>query len=60
MEKNMLTEVDIERIMAGTRQLAEAVADGGDYETDCDFADGSELIELFEQDSPVSETNGLM
>jgi hypothetical protein len=52
----MLTEVDIERIMASKRQLAESVADEGDYE----LLEDDEVFQILEEDLPVSETNGLM
>lgn len=52
----MLTEVDIERIMAAKRQLAESVADNSDYE----LVDDDEFFELMDEDIPVTETNGLM
>ena len=52
----MLTEVDIERIMAAKRQLAEAVADNRDFE----LIDDAEFFELMDDDIPVTETNGLM
>lgn len=55
-EKNMLTEVDIERIMAAKRQLAESVADDSDFE----LVDDAEIFELMDDDIPVTETNGLM
>jgi len=52
----MLTEVDIERIMAAKRQLAESVADESDFE----LFDEAEFFELMDDDIPVTETNGLM
>ena len=52
----MLTEVDIERIMAATRQLAESIADDSDYE----FIEEYEEYETYDEDTPVTETNGLM
>ena len=52
----MLTEVDIERIMATTQQLAESVADVSDF----DLVEVEEVFDLLEDDLPVSETNGLM
>jgi hypothetical protein len=52
----MLTEVDIERIMAAKQQLTESVVD----ETDYDLIDDFEVNEIQEEDTPVSETNGLM
>ena len=52
----MLTEVDIERIMAAKRQLAESVADDSDFE----LVDDAEFFELMDDDIPVTETNGLM
>jgi hypothetical protein len=52
----MLTEVDIERIMAAKRQLAEAVADNSDFE----LVDKAEINELMDDDIPVTETNGLI
>ena len=54
-ETNMLTEVDIERIMAAKRQLAESIVNDADYDT----VDDEELFEILDDDS-VSETNGLM
>ena len=52
----MLTEVDIERIMAAKRQLAESIAD----EIDIELIEEDEILELMEDDTSVSETNGLM
>ena len=52
----MLTEVDIERIMAAKTRLAESVVD--DCELELIIED--EIFELLGDDSPVSETNGLM
>jgi len=52
----MLTEVDIERIMAAKRQLTESVA----YDSDCELVDDAEFFELLDDDIPVSETNGLI
>lgn len=52
----MLTEVDIERIMASKRQLAESVADDCDFECIADDLD----FEIADEEPPVSETNGLM
>jgi hypothetical protein len=52
----VLTEVDIERIMAAKRQLAESVADHSDFELIEDVAE----IEASDDDTPVTETNGLM
>ena len=52
----MLTEVDIERIMAAKRQLAESIADDLDF----NLVDDDELFEILDDDMPVSETNGLM
>ena len=52
----MLTEVDIERIMATKQQLAESVADVSDF----DLVEVEEVFDLLEDDLPVSETNGLM
>ena len=54
-ETNMLTEVDIERIMAEKRQLAESIVNDADYDT----VDDEELFEILDDDS-VSEANGLM
>jgi hypothetical protein len=55
-ENNMLTEVDIERIMAAKRQLAESIADDNTF----DMIIEDEIYEMLEDDIPVSETNGLM
>ncbi len=55
-EKNMLTEVDIERIMAAKRQLAESIADESEFE----FTEEDSEIQVFEEDTPVTEINGLM
>lgn len=55
-EKNMLTEVDIERIMAAKRHLAESIADESEFE----FTEEDNEIQVFEEDTPVTETNGLM
>ena len=52
----MLTEVDIERIMAAKRQLAESVTVDSDFE----LVDDAEFFELIDDDIPVTETNGLM
>ncbi len=52
----MLTEVDIERIMATTQQLAESVADDRDF----DLVEDDEVFQMLDEDLPVSETNGLM
>ena len=52
----MLTEVDIERIMATKRQLAESIAE----DCDLDGMDDGESFEIIEDDTPVTETNGLM
>ncbi|MBT8130449.1 MAG: hypothetical protein HKO86_02555 [Gammaproteobacteria bacterium] len=52
----MLTEVDIKRIMCTKMQLSEAVA----AETDIDCIDEIELVEMQDEDTPVSETNGLI
>ena len=55
-ESNMLTEVDIQRIMAAKRQLTESVADATDYE----LIDDIEVFEMEDEDTPNSEINGLM
>ena len=52
----MLTEVDIERIMAAKTQLAESIADDCDFDLIID----DEILETMDDDFPVSETNGLM
>jgi hypothetical protein len=52
----MLTEVDIERIMAAKTQLAESIVDDSDYDLTFD----NETLEMANDDIPVSETNGLM
>jgi len=52
----MLTEVDIQRIMATKQQLAESVVD----EADCDLIDDFEIFEMQDEDTPIQETNGLM
>ena len=53
----MLTEVDMERIMAAKRQLAESIASDDHIDT----LDDSEIIEMLEEnDGAVTETNGLM
>jgi hypothetical protein len=52
----MLTEVDIERIMAAKQQLTESVCE----ETGTDLIDDFEVFEIQEEDTPISETNGLM
>lgn len=53
----MLTEVDIQRIMAVKRQLTESVVDENEYE----LIDDIEALELLDdEDTPVSETNGLI
>ena len=56
-ETPMLTEVDMERIMAAKRRLAESIAS----DDHIDIRDDSEIIEMLEEiDSAVTETNGLM
>ena len=55
-EKTMLTEVDIERIMSAEKQLTESIADA----TEFDLIDDIEVIEMLDEDIPVSEINGLM
>lgn len=52
----MLTEVDILRIMAAKTQLTESVADDSEFDPVID----DEMFEMMEDDTPVSETNGLM
>ncbi len=52
----MITEVDIERIMAAKRKLAESIVDDSTFE----LIDEFEEIEAYEEDTPVTETNGLM
>ena len=52
----MLTEVDIERIMAAKRQLTESVNDDGEYE----LLDDIEIVETQEEDTPITDTNGLI
>ena len=52
----MLTEVDIERIMAAKQQLTESVVD----EADLNLIDDFEVFEMLEEDTPISETNALM
>jgi len=52
----MLTEVDIERIMAAKRQLTESIVDDSDFDLIID----DEIFEIIDDDIPVSETNGLM
>ncbi len=52
----MLTEVDIERIMAAKRQLAESIADDNDF----DLLEDDDVFEMLDDDIPISETNGLM
>ena len=52
----MLTEVDIERIMAAKKQLAESIANDSDVE----LIDENAEIEVYDEDTPVTETNGLM
>ena len=52
----MLTEVDIERIMAAKRQLAESIAEESEFE----FTEDDDERQVFEEDAPVTETNGLM
>jgi hypothetical protein len=55
-EITMLTEVDIERIMAAKRQLTESILDDSDIDPLID----DEIFEILDDDTPVSETNGLM
>lgn len=52
----MLTEVDIARIMAVKTELAGSIAS----DTEFDLLEDDELIDMMENDLPVSETNGLM
>ncbi len=52
----MLTEVDIERIMAAKRQLTESVIDADEYE----LIDDIEIVETQDEDTPITETNGLI
>jgi hypothetical protein len=52
----MLTEVDIKRIMSIQIQLSEEIAE----ETDIDCIDEIEFLEIQDEDTPVSETNGLI
>ena len=52
----MLTEVDIQRIMAAKQQLTESVMN----EADCEMIEDFEILEMQDEDTPVSETNGLM
>lgn len=52
----MLTEVDIQRIMAAKWQLTESVMDDGEYE----LIDDIEIIESQDEDTPITETNGLI
>ena len=52
----MLTEVDIQRIMSAKAQLSESIAE----DTYFDYFDEIEILELMDDDTPVSETNGLM
>ena len=52
----MLTEIDIERIMAAKRQLAESIAEESEFE----FTEENYELQVFEEDAPVTETNGLM
>ena len=56
----MMTEVDINRIMAAQRQLTESMAEAStERETQCLF-DDNELFQILDYDMSVSETNGLM
>ena len=55
-EKTMLTEVDIERIMTAKTQLAESIADDSDFDLIID----DKILEIMDDDIPVSETNGMM
>lgn len=56
---NMLTEVDIERIMAAQRQLTESVTESfSDKEAQALVDD--ECFEILDYDASVSEINGLM
>ncbi|UCB53883.1 MAG: hypothetical protein JSW45_07895 [Thiotrichales bacterium] len=52
----MLTEVDVKRIMAAKMQLAESITDHWDIEQ----SDDDEIFEVMEEDTSVTETNGLM
>ena len=52
----MLTEVDIERIMATKKQFTESVVDDSDLE----LIGHIEVVEMQDDDTPISETNGLI
>jgi hypothetical protein len=52
----MLTEIDIQRIMSSKRELTESIADNIELEQLDDF----EVIETMDEDTPITETNGLM
>ena len=56
----MLTEVDIERIMAGQRQLTESLADIYATAELQDIICEEDLFEMSDYELSVSETNGLM
>lgn len=52
----MLTEVDLKRIMAAKNQLTESIVD----ESDCEQFANIEVFDMLDDDTPVSEANGLM
>ena len=56
----MLTEVDIERIMASQRQITEFVPATSDDIAESKLLDDDELFEMLGFDISVSETNGLI
>lgn len=56
----MLTEVDIERIMAAQRQLTESVAETFSDQELGEVSEADEIIEILDYDASVSEVNGLM
>jgi hypothetical protein len=56
----MLTEIDIERIMAAQKQLTESLADICDSAEMQDLICEEDLFEISDYELSVSETNGLM
>lgn len=56
----MLTEVDIERIMAAQRKLTESLAEPLFSKEIHELPSDYELYEILDVEISVSETNGLM
>ena len=56
----MLTEIDIERIMAPQRLLEEALNTLSYERETTDLLDDDEIYEMLDIEISISETNGLM